>query len=323
MNELVNPNRQEQRSHRLNHPWLSLLLTAGLAACAPTQDTTTTTSIGPGAGGNHSVSSPGGGGAGGFAELPMNTTRRLLHEEFGGSNCGPCAKSEVIVFDVLAAHPEQYVLLAYQLGSDPYVTTEAVKRRMGYLPPEAETYSVPYMHVDGVHGFHPVEINNSAGYQTSDFASFDTPSPLELSASHSLDGQTITVDITMRVLSDVPSQNLRLHVAIIENLTSKNVGTNGQTKFHAVMKKMVPDHYGQALAALSRGQEQNLSASYTFQGDYTSETSFSDHVNHAVEHTVEEFEDLSAVVFIQDAVTKQVHQSAWTGADSGASQIAD
>ena len=35
-------------------------------------------------------------------------------------------------------------------------------------------------------------------------------------------------------------------------------------------------------------------------------------VNDAIEHTVEEFEDLHVVVFVQDTATLEVHQSAWT-----------
>jgi hypothetical protein len=307
---------------------LGLTLALTLGACVLVEPPQTNDG---GAGGTVSTAASGGaGGAGGAGgemstgsgiDWPMSAPRVLLHEDFAGSNCGPCKYAEEVVFGVLAANPGRYALLSYQLGSDPYVSREAVKRRMGYLPPEASTYAIPYLHVDGVHGFHPVEVNNDAGYQVTDFASFDTPSPLELAATHAIDGQSLSVSITMRVLTDVLSQNLRLHVAIVENKTSKNIGSNGQTEFHAVMKKMLPDHNGEPIAELTRGQEYTFDRGYTFQGDYTSETGFSNRVNHNVEHTVEEFDDLSAVVFIQDAVTLQVHQSVWTGAGRGASQI--
>ena len=42
------------------------------------------------------------------------------------------------------------------------------------------------------------------------------------------------------------------------------------------------------------------------------ETGFSDPVDHDVEHTVEEFEDLSVMVWIQEVDSWQIHQSAWS-----------
>ena len=73
---------------------------------------------------------------------------------------------------------------------------------------------------------------------------------------------------------------------------------------------MLPDHEGTSVGPMVRGDTLTGDASWTFQGDYTTETGYSNPVNHSVEHTVEEFEDLSVVAFVQDNVTWMVHQSA-------------
>ena len=248
----------------------------------------------------------------GKVALPESTPRILMHEMFTGSTCGPCFDADALVVDVLDANPGEYNLISYQVGSDPYVSSESVSRRMYYLPGES-SYSIPYLHVDGVHQLHPVEYNDDAGYTQADFDEFQSePSHVQLSVSHMVTGQTVEFSVEILPLSDVESEKLVLHAAIIEGVTYNNVGTNGQTEFHHVMKKMVPDADGTPLDPLVREESLTLDLSYTFQGDYSSETGFSDPVDHDVEHTVEEFEDLSVMVWIQEVDSWQIHQSAWS-----------
>ena len=42
-----------------------------------------------------------------------------------------------------------------------------------------------------------------------------------------------------------------IHVAVNEKVTTQNVGTNGLTEFHHVMKKMLPNRLGLACSARS------------------------------------------------------------------------
>jgi hypothetical protein len=244
--------------------------------------------------------------------LPISTERSVLHEVFTGSNCGPCFGADALIDEVLHETTRRYTVIKYQVGSDPYTTTEGVRRRMFYLPGES-TYAIPHVHADGVNGFHPAEINDSAGYALSNLDAFaDIESPLRLWVTHTVTEQTVDISIGWTALSDVLSEDLVVHAAIIENKTTANVGTNGQAEFHQVMKKMVPDNEGTALSGLSREDEGSLDLSYTFVGDYNGETVYGDFVDHTIEHTVEEFDDLDVVVWVQDNDTWQVHQSAWT-----------
>jgi len=247
-------------------------------------------------------------------DLPTETQRRVLHEVFSGSNCGPCLEADERLLDVLHANEGAYVLLSYQIGSDPYVTTEGVQRRMSYLPSDAESYSIPWVQADGDNGFHPNEINNDEGYHQDNFDEFVAePCSLELTVTYEVVDQTIDLEVTLTPLQDEPSEDLALYVAIIEGTTFENVGSNGQTEFHHVMKKMLPDQHGHSLDPLVRGEVVTVSDSYTFQGDYDDDTSISNAVDHDEAHTVEEFDDLSVVVFVQDEESRQVHQSAWSG----------
>jgi|GEM_PF-2385393 len=242
---------------------------------------------------------------------PTSVARRVLHECFTGSNCSPCFESAEFLEEVFEANAGKFTAIKYQIGSDPYISREAVDRRMMYLPGEM-TYPIPYVHADGVNGFHPNEINNDEGYQQMNFDAFQSvPSPLEMTVSHTLEGQTISVDVEMEAFDTVAGEQLRLFVAVIENVTYENVGSNGQTEFHRVFKKFIPNADGIPLEALAPGEQRAVQRDYTFEGGYTGETGIRNMVRHNREHTVEEFDDLSVVAFVQDVETWQVFQSAW------------
>jgi hypothetical protein len=250
------------------------------------------------------------------AEAPGDTPpepvlRRVLHEAFTGSNCGPCLEAEENLEGVLDANPSRHTVLKYQVGSDPYMSREAVNRRMGYLPGDS-SYAIPFVHADGVNGFHPNDARGDGEpYDQALFDEFAEPLAwMNLAVAFELTGQTVDLQVRIEALADFESEDLVLHAAIVEGLTLNNVGINGQTEFHDVMKKMVPDDDGTGLDAMVAGDVREVELSWTFQGEYNPDTAHDNMVDHSVEHTVEEFEDLYAVVWVQDATGWQVHQSA-------------
>ena len=242
--------------------------------------------------------------------LPEEVPRKLLHEVFSGSNCKPCKQADADITNLLEENPGLFTILKYQIGSDPYVSNEGVKRRMYYLPGKS-TYDIPYVHADGVHGFHPLKANNDQGYLQSDFQNWQSlPSKMILQVVSTRDGQSVEFDVGITPLADYAA-GLVLHAAIFESVTYNNVGINEQTEFHYVMKKMVPNHFGTQLGELVRGESQAFTLSHTFAGDYTSETGMKNMVNHATEHTVEDFANLYVIVWVQEPTGWMVEQSAW------------
>jgi len=255
--------------------------------------------------------------------VPFETERRLLHEVFTGSTCGPCEPAEGYIDETMAARPGLFTSIKYQLGGDPYFTHEGLARRLGYNPPGVTGYSLPWLQLDGLNAHHPNDMDGDEVYDFSDVYGvewFDRyqsiPAGMELSVTHSIEGQTVSFTVSIYPLAEyqdlVPQPELVLHAAIVEGVTYNNIGSNGQTEFHHVMKKMVPDEDGTPISGLVRKEEQTLSLSYTFNGDYNPDTTMAEAVDHDIEHTVEEFEDLHVVVFVQEATTLEVFQSAWT-----------
>jgi len=239
--------------------------------------------------------------------------RIVVHEVFSGSNCGPCAPAADNIAAALTDHAGKYAIVKYQIGSDPYITKEAVDRRMFYLPGES-TYGIPYVHADG-QGFHPNNMDEEeTPYSSEDFMGFsEVPSILGITLETEWTGQTVDITVQLKTWEELSAENLRLMISINEKTTYENVGTNGQTEFHHVLKKFVPDDKGTLLDTLVAGEPIERTFSYTFAGDYDEEAGLSSMVDHGSAHTVEDFEDLEVLVWVQDMDTWEVFNSAWTG----------
>ena len=117
------------------------------------------------------------------------------------------------------------------------------------------------------------------------------------------------VSITIDPLENMNSTNLTLYTGIFEFTTYNNSSSNGEIEFANVMKKMLPDAGGYSINPLQAGVQLVENFSYTFQGNYTLPADANSPVNHMLNHTVEDFENLGVVVWIQDDVTKEVLQS--------------
>ena len=229
-------------------------------------------------------------------------------EVFTSSTCGPCVQGNVNLKTVLSNYSQtDYTLLKYQMSwpgsGDPYYTQEAGDRRTFY-----GVNSVPRMEVDGGYD------GNPSGFTTQEFDEFaGIPSFSTISANYSIyhDLSTAIVDmgITIDPIEDFNSNNLRLFVGIFEFATYNNVGSNGETEFLHVMKKMVPNSNGYAIQALQSGVSETYNFSYNFQGQYTLPPDANSPINHMTSHSVEDFDNLGVAVWIQDDVTKEVLQS--------------
>ena len=237
-----------------------------------------------------------------FANGAIN---RPMLESFTSSTCGPCAPGNVNVKGVLQGYQDnQYSILKYQVqfpgSGDPYYTDEVGDRRTYY-----DVNSVPDLVVDGNEW---QGNSNSLIGQTVD-NSLAKLSFINLSSTYSVwaGGQKVDFQVTIDPLGDFT--NLTLQAAIFEYKTFNNTGSNGETEFEYVMKKMVPGSSGSNLNSLQDGVQRVENLSYTFNGNYTLPPDANSPVNHSINHTVEDFSNLGVIVWIQDDATKEILQS--------------
>ncbi|MEX2595794.1 MAG: T9SS type A sorting domain-containing protein, partial [Salibacteraceae bacterium] len=123
--------------------------------------------------------------------------------------------------------------------------------------------------------------------------------------------QWVRVRARIEALDDYSSNGHRLMIPILENTTYKNKETNGETEFHNVFKKMLPESNGELIIGeIEAGEVIEYDSTYTFQGDYRLPNSAQDPINHATEHSIEEFDDIHVVMFMQSLVNREIYQGA-------------
>ncbi len=226
-----------------------------------------------------------------------------LHEDFTSSMCAPCKPANVNLANIFANNPGEYSCVKYPMAwpgiGDPYYTSECNNRKVLY----GVTF-VPYLSVDGAYG-----INGSAYTQALFDSHAAVPAFVDLSATYQISGQSVSVQSLIDPLINFTDPGIRLFVAVIEYETNNNVGSSGETSFHYIMKKMLPDAMGNVVGNLNSGSPLFMNFDYTFQGNYRLPFSAADPINHAIEHSVEQFSDLGVVLWLQNITTWEVLQS--------------
>jgi hypothetical protein len=245
------------------------------------------------------------------ADLPVyseSVPRIVLHESFTSSTCGPCYAGNQNLKAVLdAADPDKWANIRYQMSwpstGDPYYTAEGGVRSNYY-----RVNSVPQLVVDGGSQFndHPGNYSNA---QLNKFAAI--PAAAYLSGTAETVSKTVNATITITPVLNADKQNLHLFAAIVEKKTTKNRKTNGETEFHFVMKKFLTAAEGNPVENFEVGVPQSFPFSYTFNGNYRlpSNASATNIIKHDREHSVENFENLMIVYWIQHVQTKEVYQA--------------
>ncbi len=192
--------------------------------------------------------------------------RLVLVEHFTQASCGPCASQNPALKVLLDANPTKVVALKYQVswpGYDPmYLANPAeVDARVQYYG----VTGVPNSVMDGSGPGSPSTIVTQSTIDNR----YNTAAPLNLTASHQwtpgYDSIQIGIFIANAGTSTVSSGaagSLKLHVAIVEEEINypSAPGSNGETSFYQVMRKMVPNQSGTTLAdTWTAGQTQMLS----------------------------------------------------------------
>lgn len=222
------------------------------------------------------------------------TTRMILVEEFTNASCPPCAAYNPAFNAILNANPNNVVAVKYQVnwpGSDP----------MNLHNPSEVASMVTYYGVSGVPNtvldgnvwqgnpasFTQTMINNRA----------PVSSPFAMTLNHSFNTDYSQITITGSITATQAfgtATNLR--VAIIERdiYFCSPAGSNGETHFEGVMKKMLPNQNGTVMpAAWTQGQVENFNFTWNLANVYDKTR-------------------LAVVAWVYNPTTKEVQQAAFS-----------
>ena len=214
--------------------------------------------------------------------IPINSVQRIpMIEHFSSSTCGPCVSVNNQMNTFCNNNPGRYTYTKYQMNwpgnGDPYYTAEGGVRRTYY-----GVSGVPDIYLDGV------GTNNAAVNQNTFNQHADEPGFFDIRGSFTVDGNNIHILADVMPYVDIEA---RVYVAINEKVTHNNVGGNGETEFHHVFMKMMPDGEGSTIA-FTTGEMQRL--------EFTQDMS-STHV--------EEMSDLEVSIWVQNYGSKYVYNS--------------
>lgn len=214
--------------------------------------------------------------------VAMATTDRVpMIEHFSSSTCGPCVSVNNQMNTFCNNNPGRFTYTKYQMNwpgnGDPYYTAEGGVRRAYY-----GVSAVPDMYLDG-DGTNNSAVNQNTFNQHAGQSGF-----FDIRGSFSVTGNTINVKADV-----VPfvSVNARVYISVNEKVTHNNVGGNGETSFHHVMMKMLPDAEGSIIDFIG-GETQHFEFTQDLSGTH-----------------VEEMSDLEVSIWVQDYPSHYVYNS--------------
>ena len=214
--------------------------------------------------------------------IPIDNVQRIpMIEHFSASTCPPCVNVNNQMGVFCNNNPGRFSYTKYQMNwpgsGDPYYTAEGGVRRTYY-----GVSGVPDIYLDGV------GTNNAAVNQNTFNQHAEEPGYFDVRGSFSVDGNNI------HILADVMpyvDDEVRVFVAVNEKVTYGNVGTNGETEFHHVFMKMMPNGEGSTVD-FTAGEMQR----FEFTQDMSSTF-------------VEEMSDLEVAIWVQNYGSKYVYNS--------------
>jgi len=226
--------------------------------------------------------------------------RRVMVEEFTNASCGPCASQNPGFNALLANNADIVTPLKVQVnfpGYDPMNEQnpgEANTRRNYY-----SVSGVPHAVLNGA----PLP-NDCNGWTGSGApacvsaaeltAAANNLTPVTMSVSHSISATYDTIFVNVSVTSDAAlTGTLRLRVAVTEEeiLFPTAPGSNGETEFSHVMRKMLPGADGTNTGDFAAGETKTYTFAWKIGYAYN-------------------LNELAACAWLQNDATKEVWQSA-------------
>jgi hypothetical protein len=223
-----------------------------------------------------------------FTAILSNAQRLSLYEEFSGENCVPCAATNPDLMVLLNANPTKVLLIKYQ---SPIPTAGPIYDQN---PTEVNTklsyYSInsaPSGVMDGGTPAHPANLT-----QAQITAAAAVATPFTMTVANTITGNNITATVNITSSAVFAGGNMKLRVALVEDLEYTTApGTNGETSFHHVMRKMLAD--GTAVPnAWTAGQTQAFTTT-----------------SMAIPSYIDRTHNVFVIAWIQDETGKKVWQS--------------
>lgn len=230
--------------------------------------------------------------------------RTVLLEGFTSSTCPPCVYGNVKLKEVLSQNNGLYALIKYQTNipspGDPYYTAEVGERFSHY-----GVSGVPHIVLDGTIGESTSDLTNELLEQLQSLPAF-----VKLNVDVSVQDDIVSATARINSTINLSNPDIKLFITVIEKVTTQNIGTNGEKEFNQVMKKFMPEAGGIGVGNIIANTDAIFQQKWEFKGNYRKPAGGSDPINHDIEHSIEDFDNLQVIAWIQNVKTKEIYQAA-------------
>jgi len=232
-----------------------------------------------------------------FTLLIANVTKIVLLEDFSNVSCGPCVGTNKAIESLKKyAFGSRILPIRFSTNfpspNDPFYTAnkpDCNARMVLYA-----IQSSPTVVVDGI--LFPVSTDSNSIKQRIESRLTETPK-FKITASDSVSGSEYFVKIKVENIdtTGLKFSDLFIHTVVTETEIEYTTppGSNGETKFHDVMRKMLPSSSGENLSQMFPGSEVLLERQVSISSSWN-------------------ISKLNTVVFIQNKTTKEVIQAVST-----------
>ena len=216
-----------------------------------------------------------------FAYSYGSTAMVPMIEHFSSSSCSPCVSTNNVMNTFCNNNAGAFTYTKYAMNwpgsGDPYYNQDGYTRRIYY-----GVSAVPTVYLDAV-------ARSASAVQSAFNSECQLPSFADIRGVFTMEGSVINVSFDL--MTYVAMEGARLYVCVNEKETHNNIGGNGETTFHHVMMKMLPDGEGTTLS-LEGCDVRHFDFTYDMSSTF-----------------VEEMNDLEVAVFLQDYGSKRIFNS--------------
>lgn len=220
--------------------------------------------------------------------------RTQLYEVFSGENCGPCASANPATHALLTTNSAAIIGLKYQVAIP---SAGPIHNQNPTDPNARRTYygvnSAPNARHEGQVIGNGHSINLTQAIITSR-QSVTSPFTIALEHSFNANWDSVFISMTVTAAQVVTAGNWFARIALIERHMNFPTppGSNGETDFYSVMRKMLPNAAGTSLPATwTNGQAQVIT------------------IAAAVPSYIRDIAELGVVAFVQDDISKEIAQA--------------
>lgn len=222
----------------------------------------------------------------------------VLIEDFANVSCVPCVTSNKIIEHLVNDKFGTSKLVAIKYPTnfpspvDPFFLANGpdCNARMGY-------YNILFAPTTIVNGYLRPTSTDSNDVKDKIYSEFTKVPKFIIDATGSISGNDYTINISVNVLdiNNIDFAKLVLHTVVTETDIefATPPGSNGETKFYDVMRKMLPTNQGESLLNISQ------TGTYNFQRQLTLNSTWIQN-------------NINTVVFIQNKDTKEIYQAGST-----------